>query len=78
MLKLTLVKHFQGYYDCCKIFNRNNFKLSYSCMPRINNVIRKHNTKIMKDAAPSAIKICKCRPKTDFHVDGNCYSECLI
>ena len=47
-------------------------------MPRMNNVIRKHNTKIMKDAAPSTIKICKCRPKKDCHVDGNCYSECLI
>ena len=41
-------------------------------MPSMNNVIRKHSSKVMKNPAPSTTKICNCRRKT------NCLSECLI
>ena len=44
-------KHFPRHHKYYKLFNRNNIKLSYSCMPNMNNVIRKHNSKIMKNAA---------------------------
>ena len=44
----------------------------------MNNVIRKHNSKIMKNPAPSTTKTCNCRRKTDCPMDGNCLSECLI
>ena len=70
-------KHFPRHHKCYKLFNRNNIKLSYSCMPRINNVIRKHNSKIMKDPAPSTIKTCNFRRKTDCPMDGDCLSQCL-
>ena len=65
----------QKYY---KLFNRNNIKLSYSCMPNINFVIRKHNSITKKNLAPSTTKTCNCRRKTDCPVDSNCLSECLI
>ena len=44
----------------------------------MNNVIRKHNSKIMKNPAPSTTKTCNCRRKIDCPMDGNCLSECLI
>ena len=44
----------------------------------MNNVIRKHNSKIMKNPAPSTIETCNCRPKTDCPMDGTCLSECFI
>ena len=44
----------------------------------MNNVVRKHNSKIMKDPAPSTIKTCNCRRKADCPMDGNCLSEYLI
>ena len=47
-------------------------------MPSMNNVTRKHNSKIMKNPAPSTTKTCNCRRKTDCPMDGNCFSECLI
>ena len=71
-------KHFPRHHKYYKLFNRNNIKLSYSCMPNMNNVIRKHNSKIMKNPAPSTTKTCNCRQKTDCPMDGNCLSECLI
>ena len=36
-------KHFPRYHKFQKLFNRNNGKLSYSCMPVMKNVIQKHN-----------------------------------
>ena len=65
----------QKYY---KLFNKNNIKLSYSCMPNMNNIINKHNFKIMKDSAPLTTKTCNCCQKTDCAMDGNCLSECFI
>ena len=41
-------KHFPRHHKCYKLFDRNNIKLSYSCIPNLNNVIRKHNSKLGK------------------------------
>ena len=70
--------HFPCHHKYYKLFNRNNIKLTYSCMPNMNNVIRKHNSKIMKNPAPSTTKTCNYRRKTDCPMDGNYLSECLI
>ena len=71
-------KHFPRHRKYYKLFYRNNIKLSYSSMPNMNNVIQRHNFKIMKNPAPSTTETCNCRRKTDFPMDGNCLSECLI
>ena len=71
-------KHFPHHHKYYKLFNKNNIKLSYSCVPNMSNVIPKHNSKIMKNPAPSTTKTCNCRRKTDCPIDGNCLSECLI
>ena len=47
-------------------------------MPNMNNVIQKHNSKIMKNPAPSTAKTCNCNRKTDCPMDANCLSACLI
>ena len=47
-------------------------------MPNMNNVIWKHNSKIMKNPSPSTTKTCNCHRKTDCPMDGNCLSEYLI
>ena len=67
--------HLHKYY---KLFNRNNIKLSYSCMPGMNNVIQKHNSKIMNNVAPCTIKTRNFRRETGSHMNGNCLSDCLI
>ena len=71
-------KHFPRHHKYYELFNGNNIKLSYSCMPNMNNVIRKHNSKIMENPASSTPKTCNCRQKTDCPMDGDCLSEYLI
>ena len=71
-------KHVPCHHNYYKLFNRNNIELSYRCMPNMNNVIRKHNSKIINNPAPSTAKNCNCCLKTDCPIDGDFLSECLI
>ena len=71
-------KHFPRHHKFHKLFNCNNVKVSYSCMPSMKNVIQKHNSKIMEDPTPTNNKTCSCRQKSDCHLNQNCLSECLV
>ena len=39
-------KHFLSHHELHKSFNRNNVKVSYSCLPNIKSVINAHNGNI--------------------------------
>ena len=71
-------KHFPRHHKYYKPINRNNIKLSYRCIPNINNVIQKYNYKITKNPAPSTTETCNCRRKTDCSMDDYRLFECLI
>ena len=47
-LKL-LDKHFLKTNKLNKIFNRNNVKVSYSCLPNFGNMIKSHNNRILSE-----------------------------
>ena len=70
-------KHFPRHHKYYKLFSRNSIKLSYSCMPNMKNVIRKHS-KIVKNPEPFTTKTCNCQRKTDCPMDGHCLSEYFI
>jgi len=40
-------KHFPRHHKFHKLFNKNNVKVSYSCMPNMKNIINMHNKKII-------------------------------
>ena len=72
-------KHFPCHHKYYKLFNRSNFKLSYSCMQNMKNIIWKHSSKVMKyPASSTTTKTCNCRQKADCPIGGSCLSECLI
>ena len=53
-------KHFPRHDNYCKLFNRNNIKISYSCMPNMTSVIRKHSISLLRDPTPTDMKECSC------------------
>ena len=71
-------KHFLSHYKFHKLFNRNNVKLSCSCMSNMKNFIQKHNSMIMEDPKPNNNKTCRCRQKSDCPLNQNRISECLV
>ena len=66
-----------------KLFNRNNLKCSYSCMPNMARIIKSHNTRILNPApSPQSVRSCNCRnPGVNFEncpLKGNCLVEAVI
>ena len=73
---LRLVKqHFPPGSPLGKIFNKNTIKVSYSCSPNVNSIIKGHNAKILK---PPEEKECNCRNKNNCPLDGNCNAREVV
>ena len=64
--------------DLGKLINRNNVKISYSCLPNLESMIAKHNAKIAYPRLAQEEKLCNCRKKDECPLDGKCLSSNII
>ena len=71
-------KHFHKRHPYRKIFNSYTIKLSYSCTPNVKNLIKQHNTSIMKSNPETNKSACNCRTKDNCTLDWKCLSECIV
>ena len=64
---LTLLqKHFWRHHKYSKLFNKNNVKFSYSCIPNMNSVIQNHNANSLSNHITLvAARSCSCLQKTE-------------
>ena len=72
-------KHFPPHHKCRSLFNKNNLKISYSCMQNMGSIIKAHNNKLLnqnQEITPDD-KACNCR-KDPCPVDNNCLSSSVI
>ena len=58
-------KQFPRHQKYRKLFNRNNLRITYSCVPNMASVIRNHNTSLLKNPTPTDIKECSYRQKVE-------------
>ena len=73
---LSLVdKHFPGTHKYKKIFNRNNVKVSYSCMRNIKSIVSAHNRKILTEELEENQRKCNCPRNTICPMNGNCLAK---
>ncbi len=70
-------KHFTLDHPFRSLFNKNNLKVSYSCMPNIENIIKGHNVKVLSDAEKQE-RNCNCRRKSLCPLQGECLSKCVV
>ena len=77
---LNLIKkHFPPNHNLHPIFNKNNVKVRYSCMPNMGSIINNHNKKILinnNNTTPQ--KGCNCRKKDQCLLDNNCLITSII
>ena len=78
-----LAKHFPGHHRYHQLFNKNTVKLSYSCMPNMESVLRSHNNQVQnKNNSPEAVagvtRMCSCRTKSDCPLNGECLKSCIV
>ena len=79
---LSLVrKHFPTHHKLHKIFNKNNMKVSYSCMSNIDSIIKGHNSAIMRsddEKTDEPKKLCNCRNPSKCPLDGECLASSVV
>ena len=72
-------KHFPPSHALHKLFNRTNLKISYSCAPNLEKIIKKHNRKVLNKKKPSSNqKKCSCRDITKCPMKGRCLESGII
>ena len=71
-------KHFPKTNKFHKIFNRNNVKVSYSCLPNFANIIKSHNNRILSEEKTQDQPKCNCRQKDTCPLEGHCLDKELI
>ena len=80
-LNLVKKKHFPAGGRFSKLFNKNNVKVSYSCMPNLSRVIKSHNSRILNAPDQSKTPSCNCRGtarKAQCPLDGSCTIENIV
>ena len=65
--------HFPRDHKFHKTFNRNNTKVSYSCIPNIKSPINSHNRKVHLPLINSQSRTCNCIKKTDCRYKRNAW-----
>ena len=73
-----ICKHFTRNYSFRKIFNVNTIKISYKSMKNMKNLIKQHNTKVLKNQEHSEKRSCNCRVKGNCPLDGKCLHKCTV
>ena len=72
-----LDQHFPKKHRLCKIFNRNNVKVSYSCTENMSSLISSHNKKL-SNSRTGNIKPCNCRKKDECPLNEQCLAQDIV
>ena len=69
--------HFPKNHKFHKLFNRNNMKVSYSCMPSMGSIISSHNARTL--AVPQVVtRTCNCKNPDNCPLNGECLATSIV
>ena len=73
-------KHFLKHHEYHSLYNKNNVKVSYSCMENMGSIINKHNKKVLSNNNnhDNNESLCNCRSKEECPLNNNCLSSSII
>ena len=74
---LLIQKFFPNNHKYHKIFNKNNVKISYSCMANIKSIINMHNKEGIMEKKTQAVK-CNSMNKSDCPLSNQCQITNII
>ena len=74
---LLIQKHFPNNHKYHKIFNKNNVKISYSCMANSKSIISMDNKEVIPEKKTQAVN-CNCINKTDCPLSNQCQITKII
>ena len=75
---LKLINKHTRYHKFYKLFNKSNVKVSYSCMPNMNNIINTHNKKIINPPKDNIARTCNCIRKHQCPLNEKCLANNVL
>ena len=79
ILKIKIInKHFLRHHKFYKLSNKNNIKVSYSCMPNMKNIINTHNKKIFNPPKDNIARTCNCIRKQQCPLNEKCLTNNVL
>ena len=73
-----LKKHFGKNCKYHKIFNKNNIKVSYSCMDNMAKIINSHNKYVASKKVQANQNLCSCRNPDNCPLDNKCLKSKIV
>ena len=76
-----VANHFPTNHKLHKIFNKNNIKVSYSCMRNVKSVIQRHNSRALQQSQQNTDtpqRQCNCRVKANCPLNGECLAASIV
>ena len=74
-----LHKHFPPGHNLHKLINKNSVKLSYSCMPNVQRLIKSINQRALnEDKVGTTQKTCNCRNQSECPLQNKCLEKALV
>ena len=74
-----LCLHFPKQHPLHRLFNDNTVKLSYSCMPNMDSIVRAHNTEVLrKGEEDMGEEGCGCGDRSSCPVEGRCLKAGVV
>ena len=76
----SIKRHIPEDHTLHKILNKNTVKVSYSCMPNLEKIIKSHNAKIERNEQCNLVqdKTCNCRRGNICPFGGECVNKELV
>ena len=71
-------KHFPPHQKLHKLFNRNNVKRSYSCLPNLKSIINAHNRKILYPSQNIARRTCNYINTPQYLLQQKCLGNSIL
>ena len=71
-------KHFPLHQKLHKLFNRNNVKISYSCMPNVKSIINKHRKTVLDPPTNNSELTCNYINKEKCPLQAKCLTNNIM
>ena len=71
-------KHFHKRHPLRTIFNKNTLKLSYSCMPNMETIIKSHNSALSKSYNNAQTRQCDCHAESECPLINKCLTKNVV
>ena len=73
-----LRKHFPPDHRYARIMNKNTIKMSYSCMPNMQNIMKQKNENLLKETHEGEQRMCNCSNVENCPLNGQCLTSNLV